>query len=140
MKRDETREPPCEADDATRKNRQDDLRQKAAMRTRGWLKLALFTIVANQILTSLFAYGAQQIDAELTLIPILVFSCASCALVSYWLQEDARRAWHYALENGYVGSGRPRSARDELPIAGNCPKRWLVTLHLELNPDLVRTL
>jgi hypothetical protein len=55
--------------------------------------------------------------------------------VSYWVQDDARRAWVDACRHGHVRRG----ANGPLPgieIARECPRRWLVVLHAELNPGL----
>jgi hypothetical protein len=113
----------------------DRARLKASMRARGWRKLVLVTIVVNQVLTTAFVYVAQQVDPGLTMLHTLIFSCVTCGLVGYWLQVDAQRAWRSALDKGYI---RTRRAEDEdfLNIADNCPRRWLVVLHIELYPEL----
>ncbi|MBR8165680.1 hypothetical protein KDW98_31580 [Burkholderia vietnamiensis] len=110
------------------------------MRARGWLKVVLVTVAINEIFTVIFAYVAQQVDPGLTVMPTLVFSCATCALVSGWLLVDARNAWHNAKEKGYLRSGGDEHDDDLPTIADHCPKRWLVVLHLELHPDLAGTL
>jgi hypothetical protein len=43
------------------------------------------------------------------------------------------------LDKGYIGSRHAENDEDLLKIADNCPKRWLVVLHIELNPDLAAT-
>ncbi|WP_241022069.1 hypothetical protein [Burkholderia sp. Ac-20353] len=117
----------------------DTARRKAAMRARGWRKVALVTIGLNQLFTMVFVCVGQLVDPDLTMIETLVFSCATSALVSYWLLVDARNAWRTALEKGYIGSTRV-DAGDDLPkIAECCSKRWLVILHIELHPHLAGT-
>ena len=121
---------------------------ETAMRARGWRKLVLATVVTNQVLTSAFVYFAQQIDPALTMLDTLVFSCATCMLVGRWLRTDAHRAWRNAVDKGYVGP-RPSANDDDdddddddgdVPaIADRCPRRWLVVLHIELNPELAAT-
>ncbi|CAN0621048.1 protein of unknown function [Burkholderia multivorans] len=106
------------------------------MRARGWRKVVLVTVVSNQILTAAFAYVAQQFYPGLTMLPTLAFSCVTCALVSSWLLVDARDAWRHAQKKGYVRSARTENDEGSLKVADKCPKRWLVVLHLELNPDL----
>ncbi|KVP89010.1 hypothetical protein WJ95_13505 [Burkholderia ubonensis] len=118
----------------------NDNRLKSAMRARGWRKVVLVAVVANQILTAAFSSISQQIDPDLTMMPMLVFSCATGVLVGYWLRVDARNAWRHAKEQGYVGSSKPGNGDDLLSVAENCPKRWLVVLHIELNPDLVEAI
>ena len=99
---------------------------------RGMLKVVLIAIAASQILTAAFTVIARQIDAALQPQIISVFGFVTCGLISLWLQSDARRAFGAAKNKGYV-----RAARDGQPgplIAADCPKRWLVVLHVELNP------
>ncbi|SIT41464.1 conserved exported hypothetical protein [Paraburkholderia piptadeniae] len=105
------------------------------MRKRGWLKLVLMTVAANQVLTTAFVYAAQQVDPGLAMLHTLIFSCVTYVLVGYWLQADARRAWCNAKDEGYIGTRHARYD-DVLKIADNCPRRWLVVLHIELNPEL----
>ncbi|MGU7785241.1 hypothetical protein [Burkholderia sp. PU8-34] len=109
------------------------------MRVRGWMKVVLVTIAINELLTFAFAYVAEQVGSDLTMLETLVFSSMTCALVSYWLLIDARNAWRHAVEKGCIGSQCAADDEDLPKIADTCPRRWLVVLHIELNPDLVRT-
>ncbi|WP_368598981.1 hypothetical protein [Paraburkholderia sp. BR14374] len=118
---------------------QDSARQKTAMRARGWRKLVLLTVAANQVLTTAFVFFAQQVDSGLTMMDTLIFSCVTCGLVSSWLRTDAQRAWCNAVEKGYVGQRHATTGEDVLKIAEKCPRRWLVVLHIELNPELAGT-
>jgi len=129
-------EPPRRNDRSGHKDPQEEARLKAAMRARGWLKLVLVTIVANQVMTTAFVYVAQQVNPGLTILHTLLFSCVTCGLVGYWLQADARRAWRDALDKGYIGPPHTSDDQDVLKIADSCPNRWLVVLHIELNPEL----
>jgi hypothetical protein len=63
---------------------------------------------------------------------VWLFSCMTCGLLTLWLQADARRAFAAARKQGNVklSDGKERA----LQIAADCPKRWLVILHIELNP------
>jgi hypothetical protein len=79
-----------------------------------------------------FAYVAQQIDVAVPHQTITLFSCVTCRLVTLWLQSDARRAFGFARDKGYVGTAGDTS--QGLQVAADCPKRWLVVLHIELNP------
>ncbi|MEQ5843853.1 hypothetical protein BWP39_29560 [Paraburkholderia acidicola] len=102
---------------------------------RGFAKVMVVAFVANQILTTAFTYVAQQVDANLTHQTIMVFSCVTCGLVTMWLQADARRAFAFAREKGFIKT--PGDTGNTLEIAVDCPKRWLVILHIELNPAAV---
>jgi hypothetical protein len=57
-------------------------------------------------------------------------------LVSSWLVSDARAAWDKAKKEGHVGTAMDPVKGESVVIAARCPRRWLVTLHLELNPEL----
>ena len=116
----------------------DDERLKAAMRARGWLKVALVTIAINEVFTMIFGYVAQTSDPDLTIGMSIVFSCVTCLLVSYWLQIDARRAWRNARDKGYLRHRRTTDDDSFPQVADNCPRRWLVVLHIELHPELAR--
>jgi hypothetical protein len=132
-------EPPRRAGNRGQNDVQERVRLKAAMRARGWRKLLLLTVATNQVLTTAFVYVAQQVDPGLTMMDTLIFSCLTCGLVSNWLRTDAHRAWRNAVEKGYVGPRHGANDEDVPKIAEKCPRRWLVVLHLELNPDLAST-
>ncbi|WP_260858507.1 hypothetical protein [Paraburkholderia sp. BCC1885] len=107
-------------------------RSRPGMMLRGMLKVALIAIVASQIMTTAFTLLAQQIDAGLSPQIISVFGFVTCGLISMWLQADARRAFGLAKEKGFVAAAR--DGQSEPRIAADCPRRWLVVLHCELNP------
>jgi hypothetical protein len=109
-------------------------RSRLTMLLRGMTKVIAIAFFANQILTSLFTLAAQQIDPQLPHQTIWMFSCVTCGLFTLWLQSDARRAYGFAREKGYVKAAG--DDRDAWQIAMDCPKRWLVILHIELNPSL----
>jgi hypothetical protein len=104
-------------------------RSRLTLMLRGMTKVIAVAFLANQVLTSVFTLAAQQIDPQLPHQTIWMFSCVTCGLVTLWLQSDARRAFGFAREKGYV-----KAAGDEWQISADCPKRWLVILHIELNP------
>ena len=108
------------------------VRFRPATMLRGMSKVIAIAFVTNQILTTVFTYVAQQIDATLPHETIWMFSCVTCGLVTLWLQSDARRAFGFARENGYI---KPADDTKQIvQVAQDCPKRWLVILHMELNP------
>jgi hypothetical protein len=52
----------------------------------------------------------------------------------FWIQADARRAYAHAQAEGLIKRGKhPEQPWVLDPV---CPNKWLVTLHLELNPTL----
>src|SRR5260370_42387143 len=109
---------------------------KPAMRVRGIVKVLLAALTANEILTAAFTYAARLIDPDIALEVISLFSFTTCALMGAWLQSDARRAYFAARDQGYVHPAEPTDP--SWRIAVDCPKRWLVVLHIELDPCLGR--
>ncbi len=109
---------------------------KQAMMFRGMCKVVAIAFVTNQVLTTIFTYVAQQLDSALPHDTIWLFSCVTCGLLTIWLQADARRAFGFAREKGFVK--KTGDGKQELRIAEDCPKRWLVILHIELNPAAIQ--
>lgn len=105
------------------------------MRIRGIVKLVCIAIVANQVLTMAFAYAVEQLDPSSPAIIKSLFSFVTCMLLSSWLQTDARRAYLLAREKGCITPVDKKNP--SLKIAPECPRRWLVILHIEMNPAAV---
>ncbi|HEY3598631.1 MAG TPA: hypothetical protein VGL08_14095 [Paraburkholderia sp.] len=99
---------------------------------RGMCKVIAIAFAVNQVLTAVFMYVAQKIDTTLPHQAVWLFSCITCGLVTLWLQSDARRAFAYARKESYVSVADAKNR--VLQIDADCPKRWLVILHIELNP------
>jgi len=110
---------------------------KQAMRFRGLCKVIAIAFVTNQVLTTIFTYFAQQLDSAVPPEVIWLFSCATCGFLTLWLQSDARRAFGFARDKGFVKKGG--DVKQDLLIAEDCPRRWLVILHIELNPTAIET-
>ncbi|CAE6729436.1 hypothetical protein [Paraburkholderia domus] len=109
---------------------------RSAMMFRGMCKVVAIAFITNQVLTTIFTYVAQQLDAAVPHDTIWLFSCVTCGLLTLWLQSDARRAFGFAREKGFVKKSGDRTPG--LQIAEDCPKRWLVILHIELNPAAIQ--
>jgi len=74
----------------------------------------LICVMMNQVITSLFAFFAMQIDPTMPSYIVTGFSIATCGLMGFWLQGDMLRAYQHAKT-----------------------RRWLVILYIELNPAIV---
>ncbi|WP_256935955.1 hypothetical protein [Caballeronia sordidicola] len=98
-------------------------------------KLIIVAILANQLLTLAFVSVVEQIDPDSPVLMRSVFSFVTCVLLSSWLQADARRAYLVAREKGCITP--VDGTHPTLSIAPNCPRRWLVILHIEMNPAIV---
>ncbi|MBJ9967712.1 hypothetical protein [Burkholderia seminalis] len=112
-----------------------DVRQarvRAALRLRGVMKLTIVTIAVAHALT--FAFDSLLVAAGFApdAATVLLFRFVTCALVSFWLQADALRAYRYAAQHGFVTV--PGAHGDPVDVAPQCPKRWLVVLNLQLEP------
>jgi hypothetical protein len=105
------------------------------MRIRGMVKLIALIILCNQALTAIFSYASHAIDPGVTPQIVSGFGLISSLMIGFWLQADARSAYRYATEKKLVIAV---DASNPLPrIRNDCPKKWLVMLHIELNPMLV---
>ncbi|WP_175903213.1 hypothetical protein [Burkholderia seminalis] len=112
-----------------------DVRQarvRAALRLRGVMKLTIVTIAVAHALT--FAFDSLLVAAGFApdAATVLLFRFVTCALVSFWLQADALRAYRHAAQHGFVTV--PGAHGDPVDVAPQCPKRWLVVLNLQLEP------
>ncbi|HIE5941916.1 MULTISPECIES: hypothetical protein [Burkholderia] len=107
-------------------------RVRAALRLRGVLKLTIITIAVAHVLAfvfdSLLVVAGFAPDAA----AVLLFRFVTCALVGFWLQADALRAYQYAAQHGFVTA--PGVHGGPVDVAPQCPKRWLVVLSLQLDP------
>jgi hypothetical protein len=108
------------------------VRLQPGMMLRGMLKIVLIAVAASQILTTAFTFLARQINADLSQQIVSVFGFVTCGLVSMWLRDDARRAFGFAKQKGFVAAAP--EGQPGVRIAADCPRRWLVILHIELNP------
>ncbi len=99
---------------------------------RGLVKLTVITITVTQILTLAFDSLLVLLGDTPEAATLLLFRFVTCALVSFWLQADASRAYRHAAQNGLVTVSGAHG--DPIEIAPQCPKRWLVVLSLQLEP------
>ncbi|HDR9488289.1 TPA: hypothetical protein QDC20_007096 [Burkholderia aenigmatica] len=107
-------------------------RVRAALRLRGVLKLTILTIAVAQALAFAFESLLVMTGFAPDAATVLLFRFVTCALVSFWLQADALRAYQYAAQHGFVAA--PGAHGDPVDVAPQCPKRWLVVLSLQLDP------
>jgi hypothetical protein len=110
------------------------MQPQTAMRVRGTVKVVLVVITANNILSFVFSRLAELIAAAPSPSILMVFGFATSLLVSFWIQADARRAYAQAKNGGFLK--RSADATPPVVLKPECPRRWLVALHLELNPAL----
>ncbi|VWC15707.1 hypothetical protein BLA14095_05474 [Burkholderia lata] len=107
-------------------------RVRAARRLRGVLKLTILTIAVAQALAFAFENLLVLAGFAPDAATVLLFRFVTCALVSFWLQADALRAYQFAAQHGFVIV--PGTHGDPVDVAPQCPKRWLVVLSLQLDP------
>jgi len=107
---------------------------KTSMWLRGVTKIIVVAVVTNQILTALFGWGARAIDPDVSTHIITLFSFITSMAAGVWIQADARRAYAHAKQQGLIKAEKGGNA--PWALAPECPNKWLVTLHLEMNPAL----
>ncbi|WP_414142764.1 hypothetical protein [Burkholderia cepacia] len=107
-------------------------RVRAALRLRGVLKLTIVTIAVAHVLTFVFDNLLVVAGFAPDAAAVLLFRFVTCALVSFWLQADALRAYQYAAQHGFVTA--PGMHGSPVDVAPQCPRRWLVVLSLQLDP------
>ena len=125
--------PKHDSDDDRAQRAVRQARVRAALRLRGVMKLTIVTIAAAHALT--FAFEGLLVAAGFApeAVTLLLFRFVTCALVSFWLQADALRACRYAVQHGFVTVSGTHG--DPIDVAPQCPKRWLVVLNLQLEPQ-----
>ena len=96
------------------------------------MKLTILTIAVVQALAFTFESLLVMAGFAPDAATVLLFRFVTCALVSFWVQADALRAYQYAAQHGFVTV--PGTRGDPADIAPQCPKRWLVMLSLQLDP------
>ncbi|WP_174906941.1 hypothetical protein [Burkholderia diffusa] len=121
-----------EADDDHARLALRHARTRAALRMRGLVKLTVVTIADTQTLTLVFDALLVAVGYAPEAATLLLFRFVTCALVSFWLQADASRAYRHASKRGLVTVSGEHG--ELIEIAPQCPKRWLVVLSLQLEP------
>ncbi|MGP8491842.1 hypothetical protein ACT2FY_38285 [Paraburkholderia fungorum] len=64
-----------------------------------------------------------------------IFGAVTTVLVAGWLQMDAQRAYTFADKSGFLNRDETRTRVKS--VREDCPKFWLVVLHLQLHPELM---
>jgi hypothetical protein len=104
-------------------------------RRRALVRIALLLVFVNPIFTCAFAFLAHQNHPDVALGITTLFSFGLCAVLSVWVRSDAKHAWQDAREWGFVSPGAIRRGA-LVRVRRDCPRRWLVVLHVELQGGL----
>lgn len=104
-------------------------------RWRALARIAALLVLVNPIFISAFAFLAHQNHPDVALGLTTLFSFALCAILSVWIRMDAKHAWQDACESGFVSPAVIRGGC-LVRIRRDCPRRWLVVLHVELRGGL----
>lgn len=110
-------------------------RYRRAPRTRALVKIIILVVLVNQILTASFAFLAHENHPDIAFGLTTLFSFLLCAILSAWIRSDAKHAWLHARDAGCLSSALIRGGRT-VWIRQDCPRRWLVVLHIELEGGL----
>ncbi|MGF6267056.1 hypothetical protein OKW49_008050 [Paraburkholderia youngii] len=128
---------PCDNDRRKQREPASEQQRRAllTLKARATARIWIVTILITECLAAIFGIVAQTVSEGDTNLPVMIFTCATSALVVRWLQQDARRAWVFARTNGYL----QRDACGDYSVVDvrpDCPRRWLVLLHAQLNVQL----
>jgi hypothetical protein len=118
---------------AARNKRRQAERRHNAIHLRGELKLMGLSIA----IATMLAYVLSNVvgHSPHAFIAFVTFGALTTLLSAGWIRYDAHRAYQFAAERHYLGfEGNPPCV---ISIAEDCPKRWLVLLYIELNPELI---
>ena len=105
---------------------------------RALVKIAVLVVLANQIFTTAFAFLAHRNYPDVAPGLTTLFSFALCAILIVWIRTDAKHAWEDAVESGFV-SPVAIARGGMVAIPPECPRRWLVVLHVEWEGGLAVT-
>ncbi|MEX3855575.1 hypothetical protein [Paraburkholderia sp. BR10923] len=97
---------------------------------RALVKIAVLVVLANQILTTAFAFLAHRNYPDVAFGLTTLFSVALCSILIVWIRTEAKYAWEDAVESGVV-SPVAIARGSAVVIRPECPRRWLVVLHVE---------
>lgn len=118
---------------AGRNKRREADRRQTSIRLRGELKLLSLSLA----FTISLAFMLSNVVPDLPHGPaaFMTFGAVTTLLAAGWIRHDAARAFQSAARSHHLGfEGNPPRV---ISIAQDCPKRWLVLLHMETNPDLI---
>ncbi len=98
---------------------------------------------AHLLVASLTAVGAEALVCVALLVlpvPQRFFSSTSFRLLAIAVivggvivaREFAQAAFESAIEKHYAMAGRPVGVASRFAVEADCPRRWLVVLHLRL--------
>ena len=114
---------------------EQQLRALLKLKARATARIWMVTILITQFLAAIFGVVARNVSDGDANLAVIIFTCATSALVVRWLQQDAYRAWISARTNGYL----KREASGDYSVVDvrpDCPRRWLVLMHAQLNVQL----
>ncbi|MGY6258210.1 hypothetical protein ACXIVK_32590 [Paraburkholderia caledonica] len=97
----------------------------------------LLAVCGAQSLVFLLSAATQILAIDPPPLSFAVFGGVTAVLASVWIQEDAQHAFEVADRKGFL-------IRDDehhriRTVRRDCPKLWLVVLHLELHPELMES-
>gem|GEM_PF-1606019 len=106
----------------------------ARERLKGRLMLAGYALVANEIMAWALSFMLASVYPGLPRWWLLVFGAAMIPFAMEWISGDAESAYERAASQRFLGfEGVPPRV---ISIAGDCPSRRLVLLHIQMHPEL----
>ena len=108
-------------------------------RVRLGAKLTIFAIalIVAEGLAMMLSFAAALFAFEISPVEFGIFGAITTVVLSEWLKIDAQRAFSVADKSGFLD--RNESCTRIRSVKDNCPRSWLVVLHLRLHPELMET-
>lgn len=110
---------------------------KRADRIRVRAKATVFGVAlcVTEGLAFVLSAVARIFAVDTSAVEFGIFGAVTTVLVAGWLQMDAQRAYAYADRSGFLNRNETRTRVKS--VKEDCPKFWLVVLHLQLHPELM---
>lgn len=102
---------------------------------KGWLCLALLGLAVSEVAVLLIEVALRPVWNGTFIAVLLAYLTGTVMLVVIWTRQDAKHAYRDAVKSGSV----TLTSNGQLVtgIAPDCPRRWLVILHVQLHPALL---
>jgi hypothetical protein len=91
-------------------------------------------ICVTEGLAFILSSMARIFGVDTSAVEFGIFGAVTTVLISGWLQMDAERAYAFADKRGFLNRNEMRTK--VMSVREDCPKLWLVVLHLQLHPEL----
>jgi FtsH-binding integral membrane protein len=111
------------------------MKSQTRLRLTGTFTLLGFAVLVTQAMAWMLSTVANFAYGSVPLFWFAAFGALTVPFVIIWIRKDAARSYEIATMQGFLGlEGEPPHV---ISIANDCPKRWWVSLHIRLHPELI---